>query len=61
MFYGDDAGGALIAINAKTVERLWQSDTHRPWKSSPMTYAIDGKQYVGVVAEATVRVFGLPD
>jgi len=26
-----------------------------------MTYAIDGKQYVGVVAGSTVRVFGLPD
>ncbi|HZY08660.1 MAG TPA: PQQ-binding-like beta-propeller repeat protein, partial [Ilumatobacteraceae bacterium] len=61
VFYGDNTGGALVAINAKTAERLWQSETHQTWKSSPMTYAIDGKQYVGVVAGATVRVFGLPD
>jgi alcohol dehydrogenase (cytochrome c) len=61
VFYGDNTGGALIAINAKTAERLWQFETHQTWKSSPMTYAIDGKQYVGVVAGPTVRVFGLPE
>jgi alcohol dehydrogenase (cytochrome c) len=61
VFYGDNTGGALIAINAKTAERLWQLETDQAWKSSPMTYAIDGKQYVGVVAGTTVRVFGLPE
>ena len=61
VFYGDNTGGALIAINAKTAERLWQFDTPQTWKSSPMTYAIDGRQYVGVVAGAAVTVFGLPD
>ena len=60
VFYGDNTGGALIAVDAKTAQRLWQFDTHQTWKSSPMTYAIDGKQYVGVVAGSTVRVFGLP-
>jgi hypothetical protein len=30
------------------------------WKASPLTYAIDGKQYVGVVAGSDVMVFGLP-
>jgi hypothetical protein len=29
------------------------------WKSSPMTFAIDGKQYVVAVAGSQVRVFGL--
>jgi alcohol dehydrogenase (cytochrome c) len=61
VFYGDNTGGALIAVNAATGQRLWQLDTHQTWKSSPMTYAIDGKQYVGVVAGSTVRVFGLPE
>jgi glucose dehydrogenase len=59
--YGDNTGGALIAVNAKTAQRLWQWETHQTWKSSPMTYAIDGKQYVGAVAGSTVRVFGLPE
>jgi alcohol dehydrogenase (cytochrome c) len=61
VFYGDNTDGALIAINAATGQRLWQLETHQTWKASPMTYAIDGKQYVGVVAGSTVRVFGLPE
>ena len=61
VFYGDNTGGALIAVDAKTGKRLWQFDTLEVWKSSPMTYAIEGKQFVGAVAGSTVRVFGLPN
>jgi alcohol dehydrogenase (cytochrome c) len=61
VFYGDNTDGALIAIDAKTAQRLWQFETHQAWKSSPMTYAIDGKQYVAVVAGTAVSAFGLPD
>ena len=60
VFYGDNTGGAFIAVDAKTGKRLWQSETQQVWKSSPMTYAIDGKQYVAAVAGSSVRVFGLP-
>ncbi len=61
VFYGDNTAGAVIAVDAKTGQRLWQFDTQQVWKSSPMTFAIDGKQYIGVVAGSTVRVFGLPN
>ena len=61
VFYGDNTGGALVAVDAKTGQRLWQFETQQTWKSSPMTYAIDGKQFIGAVAGQTVRVFGLPD
>ena len=60
VFYGDNTGGALIAVDAKTGQRLWQFETRETWKSSPMTFAIDGTQYIGVVAGSTVRVFSLP-
>ena len=40
VFYGDNTGGALIAVDAQTAQRLWQLDTHQMWRSSPMTYAI---------------------
>jgi alcohol dehydrogenase (cytochrome c) len=60
VFYGDNTGGALAAVDAKTGTRLWQYDTGQVWKASPMTYAIDGKQYIGVVAGSTVMVFALP-
>ena len=61
VFYGDNNDGALIAINAKTAQQLWRFETQQAWKSSPMTYAIDGNQYVAVVAGTRVSVFGLPD
>ena len=61
VFYGDNTDGALIAVDARTGQRLWRFNTQQVWKSSPMTYAIEGKQYIGVVAGTTVRVFGLPD
>ena len=60
VFYGDNNGGALIAVDARSGARLWRSETQQTWKSSPMTYAIDGQQHIGVVAGTTVRVFGLP-
>jgi alcohol dehydrogenase (cytochrome c) len=49
-----------VAVDAKTGTRLWHFDTGEVWKASPMTYAIDGKQYIGVVAGSNVMVFGLP-
>jgi alcohol dehydrogenase (cytochrome c) len=61
VFYGDNAGGALVSVDAKTGKQLWKFDTQEIWKSSPMTYAIDGKQYISAVAGSTVRVFGLPN
>ena len=60
IFYGDNTGGAVVAVDAKDGTRLWQFETQQVWKSSPMTYAIDGRQFIGVVAGSTVRVFGLP-
>jgi len=60
VFYGDNTGGALVAVDARTGTRLWHFDTGEAWKASPMTYAIDGDQYIGVVAGSNVMVFGLP-
>jgi len=61
VFYGDNTGGAFVAVDAKTGARLWHFDTGQIWKASPMTYAIDGKQYIGIAAGSTMMVFGLPD
>ena len=60
VFFGDAAGGAFIAADARTGSLLWHFNTGQGWKASPMTYAIDGTQYIGTVAGSTVTVFGLP-
>ena len=59
VFYGDDSG-ALAAVDAKSGKPLWHFHTNESWHSSPMTYAVDGKQYVGVSVGPNIVAFGLP-
>jgi len=59
VFFGDDSG-AFAAVDAKTGKPLWHFHTNESWHSSPMTYAVDGKQYVGVSAGSNIVAFALP-
>ncbi len=59
VFYGDSSGGALVAADARTGKLLWHFNTGQSWKASPMTYAIDGTQFIGVTAGSTIMVFAL--
>ncbi len=49
VFYGDPYG-VLRAVDAKTGEVLWKFDVGTGMAQSPITYMIDGKQYLAVVA-----------
>jgi alcohol dehydrogenase (cytochrome c) len=60
LFYGDAPGGAFIAADAKTGAPLWHFNTGQNWKAGPMTYAIDGKQFVAIAAGSTIVAFALP-
>jgi alcohol dehydrogenase (cytochrome c) len=60
VFYGDDSG-AFAAVDAKTGRPLWDFQFNVLWKASPMTYSVDGRQYVAVAAGRNVVVFGLPE
>ena len=59
VFYGD-GNGAFVAADAKSGKPLWHFRTGQSWKAGPMSYTIDGKQYIGMTAGATIMVFGLP-
>jgi len=59
VFQGAD-DGAFYAFHAETGELLFQHQAPRPVRSSPMTYQVNGKQYVTVVATNTVLTFALP-
>jgi PQQ-dependent dehydrogenase (methanol/ethanol family) len=59
VFYGDP-NGAFAAVDDKHGKPLWHFTTNVPMKASPMTYAVDGKQYVATVAGPNIICFGLP-
>jgi alcohol dehydrogenase (cytochrome c) len=59
VFYCDDSG-ALAAVDAKTGAPFWHFNTNQSFRASPMTYAVDGRQYIAVAAGSNVIAFGLP-
>jgi alcohol dehydrogenase (cytochrome c) len=58
VIFGEDSG-ALVAADAKSGKPLWSFQTNALWKSSPMTYMFDGKQYVAMAAGSDILAFGL--
>jgi alcohol dehydrogenase (cytochrome c) len=56
VFHGD-LRGAFKALDAKTGKALWQFNTGSGISAAPMTYELDGKQYVAVVSG---RTFAIP-
>ena len=58
IFYGDGQG-AFIAADAGNGKLLWHFNTGQNWKAGPMTYLVDGDQYIGVAAGSTILAFSL--
>jgi alcohol dehydrogenase (cytochrome c) len=52
--------GNLAALDARTGAHLWHFQTGTTPAASPMSYAIDGRQYVAVAAGNTIYAFTLP-
>ncbi len=59
VFFGDDAG-SLEAVEARSGRALWHFNTGQTMHASPMTYAVDGVQYVALSVESDVFSFALP-
>jgi len=58
VFYGETSGG-FAAVNAETGVTLWHFEAGDKWKASPMTYMVDGRQYIAIASGANVLVFAL--
>src|ERR1043166_7604645 len=56
VFLCDDSG-AFAAVDAKTGKPLWHFHTNQAWHASPMSYMLDGRQYVAVAAGSTIISF----
>ena len=71
VLFAGEGNGNFSAFHARTGERLWQFDCGAGVNAPPVTYRIDGKQYVAVAAGGnalfgfkqgeTVIAFALPD
>jgi alcohol dehydrogenase (cytochrome c) len=53
--------GHFFALDARNGELLWKVNLGGNVASGPMTYAVDGRQYVAVSADTALYVFSLPD
>ena len=60
LIFTGDAEGNFIALDAVSGKALWHFQCGASVYSSPMTYSIDGKQYVAVAAGTALFTFGLP-
>jgi alcohol dehydrogenase (cytochrome c) len=59
VFYGETSG-AFAAVDARTGVTLWHLEAGSPWKGSPMTYMVEGRQYVAIASGANILSFALP-
>jgi alcohol dehydrogenase (cytochrome c) len=58
LFYGQPNGG-FTAVDQRDGRTLWRFPTNVRMKASPMTFALDGQQYVVVAAGPNILCFGL--
>jgi len=59
VFFGDDAQ-SFEAVDARTGVPLWHFNTGQNLHASPMSYAVNGKQYVAIAAGSDIFSFALP-
>jgi len=60
VFFGETSGG-FAAVDAATGKYLWHFEANAPWKASPMTYMVEGRQYVAIASSSDILSFALGD
>jgi alcohol dehydrogenase (cytochrome c) len=53
--------GNLVALDAATGRHLWRFQTGASMAASPMSYAVEGRQYVAISAGNVLYSFALPE
>jgi len=59
VFQGGDTG-EFFALDARNGRELFKTTLPRSIRASPMTYSVNGKQYVAFIASNPMYAFGLP-
>jgi PQQ-dependent dehydrogenase (methanol/ethanol family) len=58
VFYGE-TGGGFAAVNAKTGKTLWTFRGNQAWRGCPMTYMLNGRQFIAVASGSNILSFAL--
>jgi alcohol dehydrogenase (cytochrome c) len=53
--------GQFTALDAKSGKPLWHYNTGDLITASPISYSVDGKQYVAIASNTNIMAFALPD
>ncbi|MES2626527.1 MAG: PQQ-dependent dehydrogenase, methanol/ethanol family [Pseudomonadota bacterium] len=61
LVFGGGKDGYFVALDAKTGELLWKVALGGQVNAGPMTYAVNGKQYVAIAAGTALFTFALPE
>jgi alcohol dehydrogenase (cytochrome c) len=60
LVFGGTEEGNFFALDADTGKPLWDLQLGAAVKANPISFAVDGKQYVAIAAGYSLFVFGLP-
>ncbi|PYV90268.1 MAG: hypothetical protein DMG05_10910 [Acidobacteria bacterium] len=55
------ADGNLIALDARSGRALWHFPAGSALRGSPISYSVEGRQFIAVVTDSTLLTFALPD
>jgi alcohol dehydrogenase (cytochrome c) len=59
---GGDNEGNVIALDGRNGRHVWHYQTGYPlWGGAPMTYLLDGRQFIVVGSGSTITAFALPE
>jgi alcohol dehydrogenase (cytochrome c) len=61
LIFAGDEDGYLMAFDARNGKNLWKFNTGNRLVTSPITYTVNGRQYVAMPSGAVVIAFALPE
>ena len=59
LVFGGDMDGNMVAFDAGSGKNLWHFQTGAAVYAAPITYMLDGRQYVVMPSGATLYAFAL--
>ena len=57
--FGGGRDGQFVALDARDGKLLWETNLGPSVSAGPMTYLVNGKQYISIQAGSALYTFGL--